>query len=385
MRSLVEAQLCAAILICFGLALLPGCQPSAAKTAPAVDAGMLLDEIPATEGDEQVLLDAVQQPLYIAVRSPAELDALKQHLNLPDLFQTAPDFSREMVVGSVAEPAARQRDYRLYRLLYTPEALEVHLASYARKELDAPVTPYVFVRVPRADTPVRFFINGRPVAAEDAEPLTAGIHDRVLSYRMAYSVNVPPNIATPAPLLVFLHSSTSNGHRWAPNFTELAEKYGFVVLTPSARNGYFWTEDYDYPAILDAIEELKLRYPIDGRRIYAAGNSAGGHAVYDFALRHREVFRAFAASAGRLDPDVPDSLVESGKGMHVLILCGEQDVSVPIALVQAGKERLEKAGLDVTFRSYPVGHGVLGADTGAFEDMFRWLSLQAYGTEEPRH
>ena len=365
-----------------GCALLAAACHRLPVTVPEVQ---LLDQPSGTEGKEDILLNGITDDEFLVLRGRDQLEQLKTRLSLPGLLGgDAPDFEQEMVVGSIGAPLRQQRDYRIYRILYTPEAVEVQVVSYPRKKLEEPLTPYVFARIPRSDKPVHFYLNDTPAGGEDLRPLGAGSYDRIITYRLHYALNIPKVLETPAPLLVFLHSSTSNGHRWSPNFSTFAEEYGFVVLTPSARNGYYWTEEYDFPAILNEIEEVKLRYPIDPKRIYAAGNSAGGHAVYRLAIEHRDVFAAFASSAGRLNPKVEDAILEKARGMPVLILCGTQDESVPIVDVLAGKERLEKFGAQVTFRSYPCGHGVLAPETGAFEDMFRWLSKLAYGTEARR-
>ena len=92
-------------------------------------------------------------------------------------------------------------------------------------------------------------------------------------------------------------------------------------------------------------------------------------------------FAAFFSAFGRLNPKVEDEVLEEGKGMRALILCGEDDPIVPIEKVQAGRERLEKFGVEVTFRCDPVGHG---ASEEMNEYIFQWLSQQAYGTEKPR-
>lgn len=372
-------------LIGAALALIAaGCQRLPPPT-PATLAAQLLDEDLPTAAKSTRLLPGVTRTEFLVARNQRELQRLESRLQLPALFGGKPtDFEAEMVVGAVDEPLPRRRAFHIYRVMYTPEAVEVQVVSLPGQEIHAPVTPYVFTRIPRSALPVRFYLNDRPAGGEGIPPLGPGLHDAMITYHMPYSLNIPAGLEAPAPLLVFLHSSTSNGHRWAPNFDILAAKYGFVVLTPTAHNGYYWTEAYDYQPILDAIEEVKLRYPIDPERIYLAGNSAGGHTAYRFGFEHREVFKALAASAGRLNPDIADDLLEQGRGMPVLILCGEQDTSVPIEQVRAGAERLRQHGVHATVRSYPTGHGVLAPGTGAFEDMFRWLSLQAYGTEEPR-
>jgi hypothetical protein len=366
------------------LALLAACGRAPAGVVRVSPDVQLLDRM-ATDASNQSAFEGVTRNEFFVLRTDAELERLKKRLGLPGLLGGQPLGARhEMIVGAIGEPMRRYRDFVLFRVLFTPDAVEVHVVSFPRQEVERPLTPYVFARVPRSEKPVRFYLNDRPAAGDDLRSLPPGLHDRLITYRTHYAVNVPEHLDTPAPLLVFLHSSTSNAHRWSPGFSGWAEKYGFVVLTPTSRNGYYWTETYDYPAILDAIEEVKLRYPIDPKRIYAAGNSAGGHTVYHFAITYRDVFSGFVSSAGRLNPEVEDQVLEKGRGMPALILCGERDDKVPLARVLAGKERLEKFGVQVTFRSYPWGHGVLAPETGALEHMFQWLSKLAYGTEEPR-
>lgn len=344
----------------------------------------LLDEVLASQQDESALIGNVTSAEFFVVYDAAALQSLRQRLGIALFADTDVDFDHEMIVGSVAAPAARKRDYRLLRVIYSSDMVEVHLVSYDREKLDSPLTPYVFARLPRSDAPVRLYLNDRLASAVDLPPLEPGIHELFRTSRAHYAVNVPQGLEMPAPLLVFLHSSGSNGSRWAPNFDILAPKYGFVVVTPTNRNGYYWTSDRDFAAVMDAIDEVKMRVSIDPERIYLAGNSAGGHAAYPLAMKYPDIFKGVVASAGRLNPDVPDKLLEAGRDIPVLILCGESDASVPIDEVRSGAQRLEQHGFNVTVRAYPSGHGVLAPETGAFEDMFRWLSMLAYGTDAPR-
>jgi predicted esterase len=374
--------------LCLFVFALSGCRHPVADPpdgSRAIGAPYVVDLIDRPIGkavDASAYVEGITENEYWVIRGALELEQVKLRLGLPKLFEgESIDFRQEMVVGSIGEPMQRGRTYDIFRVLYTPQAVEVQVVSYERKELDRSFTPYVFVRLPRSEKPVRFYLNSAPATGEDLEPLRPGTHQRTLTHHTHYAVFVPEGLEAPAPMFVFLHSSGSNGNRWVGGLKEYAERYGFVLVLPSSRNGYYWTETYDYPAILEAIEEVKLRYPVDSKRIYAGGSSAGGHTVYHFAIQNRDIFAAFVSAFGRLNPEVEDDLLRKGKGMPALLVCGENDPLVPIEKVIAGKKRLEQFGVDVTFRPYPIGHG--GTEWGG-DYIFRWLSERAYGTEKPR-
>jgi predicted esterase len=374
--------------LCVSLFALSGCSSiwpadrGDAARASAERGVELIDHPIGKAVDPTAHITGIGKNEYWVLRDAEELEEVKRLLGLPGLFaDEVIDFNREMIVGSIGKPMKRNRTYDIFRILYTPEAVEVQVVSYPRKEVDEPLTPYVFARLPRSEKPVRFYLNFSLAMAEDLEPLQPGTYERTLTHRSHYAVFVPPGLDELAPLLVFLHSSGSNAKRWVKMLKDRAERYGFVLVVPSARNGYYWTESYDYPAILEAIDEVKLVYPVDPKRIYAGGSSAGGHTVYHFAIENHEVFAAFVSAFGRLNPKVEDKVLEKGEGMPALIVCGENDPTVPIEKVLAGKERLEKFGVEVTFKPYPIGHGGSEEPT---EYIFQWLSHQAYGTGKPR-
>lgn len=122
-------------------------------------------------------------------------------------------------------------------------------------------------------------------------------------------LHVPSAIQPPrrAPLLIALHGAAGAGN--APPaagfmrdaWSATADLGGFIVLAPissGAQGG--WVPSLDYPILAQAIAEVRARYPLDARRLYLHGYSAGGHVAHDLGLYNPDYFAAYAVNAGVL-------------------------------------------------------------------------------------
>jgi polyhydroxybutyrate depolymerase len=109
-------------------------------------------------------------------------------------------------------------------------------------------------------------------------------------------------------LLVALHGDGGGVRRVVQAFRAAAAEAGVVLLAPACpralgcRAASFWkwleTSDHD-PAWLGAqIDAVAARFPIDPRRIYAAGYSGGATYLGWYAPAHADRFAAVAYVAG---------------------------------------------------------------------------------------
>lgn len=125
----------------------------------------------------------------------------------------------------------------------------------------------------------------------------------------SFRIHAPTTLQPPrrAALLVTLHGAAGPGN--APAAAEFmrdawsseSEAAAFVVLAPVASGSQGgWLPSQDYPALAEAIAEMQSRYPIDARRLYLHGFSAGGHVSHDLGLYNSDYFAAYAAQAGVL-------------------------------------------------------------------------------------
>src|SRR5437868_13919303 len=93
-----------------------------------------------------------------------------------------------------------------------------------------------------------------------------------------YYLFVPDKLSAskPAPLLVLLHGSNRNGLSLVEKWKDLASKEGIILAGPDSSDSSHWSLPGDGPNFLhDLVETLKSKYPINPRRVYLFGHSAG--------------------------------------------------------------------------------------------------------------
>jgi len=96
----------------------------------------------------------------------------------------------------------------------------------------------------------------------------------------AYYLYVPSTIKGPAPLIVMLHGSGRTGVTLVEKWKDYAKKENIIIAGPDATNLRGWGSPQDGPDFLhDLVEELKTKYPINPRRVYLFGHSAGASLV----------------------------------------------------------------------------------------------------------
>jgi poly(3-hydroxybutyrate) depolymerase len=138
-----------------------------------------------------------------------------------------------------------------------------------------------------------------PAAAQDKSNKI--VKESILSNKKkrTYYLFVPATVKAPAPLIVLLHGSGRNGLSLVDPWKDLATKEGFIVVGPDANSGGGWSMPGDGPDFLhDLVEDLKTRYPIDARRVYLFGHSAGAVFAFIISTVESEYFAATAIHAG---------------------------------------------------------------------------------------
>ena len=116
-----------------------------------------------------------------------------------------------------------------------------------------------------------------------------------------YYLFIPGSIAPdmPAPVLLLLHGSYSTPLDVLPQWTEVAERGGIILVAPKSFADYGWRIHDDPPALLrDVVDDLAARRPIDRRRLYLFGHSAGAVHALTLGLLESQYFAAVAVHAG---------------------------------------------------------------------------------------
>jgi poly(3-hydroxybutyrate) depolymerase len=125
------------------------------------------------------------------------------------------------------------------------------------------------------------------------------------STRQSYYFYVPEHAknAKAMPVIVVMHGSGGDGLGQVLAWMALAEANHVILIGPNIGNSVAaWDELYDHPKwILDAIAEVGKKNPVDGRRVYLWGYSAGGIFAFYLAFMESRYFAAAAVHGGVIE------------------------------------------------------------------------------------
>ena len=133
-----------------------------------------------------------------------------------------------------------------------------------------------------------------------------------------YKVHVPSsyNKNKPASLILAFHGGLGNGEIMSEyyNFVEESDNKGFIVVFPTGANRFgdkfaTWNAGLccghavksgsdDVGFVKKMLKDIKNKFSIDGKKIYATGMSNGGMFSYRLACEMSDEFAAIAAVAG---------------------------------------------------------------------------------------
>jgi poly(3-hydroxybutyrate) depolymerase len=163
----------------------------------------------------------------------------------------------------------------------------------------------------------------------------------------AYYLYVPSTIKAPAtaPLILMLHGSGRRGISLVEKWKDMAKKEGIILAGPDSSNIQGWRSPQDGPDYLhNLVEELKSKYPINGRRVYLFGHSAGASFALQLSLMESEYFAATAVHAGALDSADGKLLELAQRKIPISIQVGDSDQFFPLAAVRATRDVLNARG-----------------------------------------
>jgi len=203
-----------------------------------------------------------------------------------------------------------------------------------------------------------------------------------------YYLYVPATVkaASPAPLIVMLHGSNRTGITLVEKWKDYAKKEGIILAGPDASDLRGWGSPQDGPDYLyDLVEELKTKQPINPRRVYLFGHSAGASFALHMSLMESEYFAATAIHAGALAPDDMDLIKLAKRKIPISIQVGDSDQFFPLKAVRATRDALKEADVPVILIEI-VNHDHWYYDSAAKFNQTAWEFLKKYELEaEPRY
>lgn len=203
--------------------------------------------------------------------------------------------------------------------------------------------------------PLLVFLHGRGGSAQNSLHLFTDVEELEQSEEIAaklssYFICVPD---APYPL----DRGAEAGHSWV------------IEAAPDGKTRQFSFER-SADLVMDMLDELLARYPIDTTKVYLLGFSQGAGLTYMAGLAHPDRFAGIASFGGWLDDKLTDEVLEQAEDLPVFIAHGTKDRSVPYKLGKKAYKRLEKHGYDVTLEDFEGGHFI---HPEKFLAMLEWM------------
>jgi polyhydroxybutyrate depolymerase len=180
-----------------------------------------------------------------------------------------------------------------------------------------------------------------PASAEDRNIAGRAQRKTLLSggREREYLLFVPPHAARlPLPLLLVLHggSMTAGQAERTTGFTKLAAAEHFIVAYPQAvkrhwndgRGGAPQAAVDDVGFLRDLVAEIRAKYGVDERRIYAAGPSNGGMMTLRLGCEAGDLFAGIAAVIASL-PEAELPRCRDQGPLTLVMINGTADRLVP--------------------------------------------------------
>lgn len=202
-----------------------------------------------------------------------------------------------------------------------------------------------------------------------------------------YYLYVPSTLKanTTAPLIVMLHGSNRTGVNLVEKWKDLAKKEGIIIVGPDATDLRGWGAPQDGPDFLhELVEALKTKHPINPKRVYLFGHSAGASFALEMSMMESQYFAATAVHAGILPGG--KSLIDMAKRkIPISIQVGDADQYFPLNIVRATRDALKTAGFNVELTEI-AGHDHWYYDQASKFNQTAWEFLKKYELDaEPKY
>ncbi|MEO0603328.1 MAG: immunoglobulin-like domain-containing protein, partial [Myxococcota bacterium] len=184
------------------------------------------------------------------------------------------------------------------------------------------------------DDPMRVsYTPGAPAPGDGPQTLTVDGVPR------EYLLTVPASYTDDeaVPLLFNFHQLQGTAQQQLDDsqFDDVAEREGFIVVTPQAMMGVWTVTGFplgngadDVGFVTALIAELSANYTIDTTRIYATGMSQGGFLAFDLACEFSTTFAAIAPVSGVMTADLTAGCTPQRR-VPVLQTHGTADGQIP--------------------------------------------------------
>lgn len=146
--------------------------------------------------------------------------------------------------------------------------------------------------------------------------------------------------------------------------------FSWLIQSPSE-----WPDLVTFKPAVDALARflhaLPRLYNADPDRIYLMGFSQGAATAFALALTRPGLVRGVAGLVGFAPDAVADEVAGRLDGLPVFMAVGSEDETIPLARSQHAAELLRRAGADLDYHTYPIGHKLTSQ---GIKDLRHWFN-----------
>lgn len=184
------------------------------------------------------------------------------------------------------------------------------------------------------------------------------------------------------PMLVFLHGIVEGGddHRnlyieaiplYLRDRPDYVQRRGYVFLCPAAPWKTRFRREDVASFVIELVEHVRRRYPVDASRIYLTGLSDGAIGAWHIAAARPDLFAAVAPTAGREGPI--EAVGEGLEGVPAWIVAGGRDRARVVDSIGMARAYAE-AGAPFNLRIEPHRGHVIWDTVYLSDDIYAWLN-----------
>ncbi len=218
--------------------------------------------------------------------------------------------------------------------------------------------------------------------SDQLEPVQANLHHELIA---------PRTRADDYPTLVLLHGRGDSAAGILPLAYEF-ERDDLLVISVQAplglggvmAGGYEWYRFQQPPSLneatlrtsLDALakflDTVKASYPVDPRRVVLLGFSQGAVMSLGTQALQPDSVAGVIALSGYFPIEV-ESDAGNLVGRPAFVAHGTHDDIIPVEAGRRTRDLLERHGLDLTYREYPMAHQVSAEEMVDVRSWLNWL------------
>src|SRR5947209_9800348 len=182
---------------------------------------------------------------------------------------------------------------------------------------------------------------------------------------MEYALFLPTKYdkAKKTPLVVALHGLGSNPQQIIryPGLTDLAEKYGYIVVAPMGYNAGGWygagspfgktnpenLGELSEKDVMNVLDIVRKEYTVDPDRVYLIGRSMGGGGTLHLGSKYPEVWAALAPMAPALFQPITN--LEKARNLPTILVQGDADFLCPVYTARKWVAEMKRLEMDYRY------------------------------------